>query len=153
MKEQAQPNGWSCLPTSFAMVLEVDVKDIFGWLDHDGSEIIWPELPEPLCRRAFHIQEMVDYCMAADTMVTPIEFCPCLQPTDESLQFVINLNHGLSRIQKYLRTYRGVLAGVLGNGNRHCVAWSHPYTFDPAQFGRSALLPTDFQIDTFYIVQ
>ena len=62
MKIQKQPNRWSCLPTSFAMILDVDVNELIRKIGHDGSEILWPNLEEPYCRRAFHIEEIAMVC-------------------------------------------------------------------------------------------
>ena len=56
-----QPNRWSCLITSFAMVMETSVSELVKELGHDGSELVRPG-PEPLCRRGFHPQELIQIC-------------------------------------------------------------------------------------------
>jgi len=60
---QRQPNGWSCLPTSFAMTLDVPVDKIISYMGHDGSEIYFPNRPDPFGRRAFHPQEIMPYAL------------------------------------------------------------------------------------------
>src|SRR5260221_108718 len=76
MNLQKQPNRWSCLPTAFAMVLDISVKEVITEIGHDGSEIVYPNLEEPKCRRAFHIQELIDFAISIGVSVVPIEPLP-----------------------------------------------------------------------------
>jgi hypothetical protein len=76
MEIQVQPNRWSCLPTAFAMVLDIPVSQIFDYLGHNGEAIVWPQLEEPRCRRSFHIQEMIDFCFSKKYSVTGIDAIP-----------------------------------------------------------------------------
>ncbi len=73
MKIQKQPNMWSCLPTAFAMVLDIPVNQVIQEIGHDGSEITWPELIEPFKRRSFHLQEMSKVCLSKNLNITVIE--------------------------------------------------------------------------------
>lgn len=68
------PNGWSCLPCCFAMATDTTLKDITDFLGHDGSEVWFPEIQEPYCRRGFHTSEMFDYCLHIDysAMMMPV---------------------------------------------------------------------------------
>jgi len=144
MKKQVQPpNG--CFPTAFAMILDVDVLDIFEWLGHDGSDVVCGKV------RGFHVQELIDYCMDTGSTVTPIEFCPCLDLGQEDLLIVYEKN-GLDRINRYLNKYDGVLTGVYSDGRRHAFAWYKGHVYDPATGDEQIFVPTDFQIDTFYII-
>jgi hypothetical protein len=76
MKIQKQPNRWSCLPTAFAIALDVDVNLFIKHIGHDGSEFIWPEMPEPMRRRAFHIQECLDIAMKLGFAPVQVEANP-----------------------------------------------------------------------------
>ena len=104
MLKQKQPNGWSCLPTSFAIALGVPVSDIFDYLEHDGSEEVFPGREEPYNRRSFHPQELIDYSMLIhDTPVVQI---------DKELQ-VINTNDDIydlsfneTRMDCYLSNFK-----------------------------------------------
>lgn len=58
MRLLRQPNRWSCLPTAFAMLADVTLQDVLDECGHDGSEILFPNLIEPVCRRSFHIEEL-----------------------------------------------------------------------------------------------
>lgn len=54
-----QPNQWSCFPTALAIITGHPVKYIIDLIGHDGSEIIYPNMPEPFNRRAFVDDEIV----------------------------------------------------------------------------------------------
>ena len=62
-----------CMAEAFASILKTDVQNIYEYLGHDGSEIIWPELEEPLCRRTFHPQELIRFCLSHGHAVTQLE--------------------------------------------------------------------------------
>lgn len=120
---QMSPNRWSCLPNSFANALEVPISDIFDFVGHDGSEIIWPELSEPFCRRSFHIQEMIAYA----------HYCHKLSITEfqaiyGSVPSQSNTNP-FKRRSPYLESllmgenYIGVLTGFY-HQMAHAVAWN-----------------------------
>lgn len=57
MLNQVQPNLWSCLPTAFSTVTGISLENLLDEIGHDGSEIIFPDAPDPLSRKAFHPQE------------------------------------------------------------------------------------------------
>lgn len=59
LKNQIQPNRWSCLITAWAMVLGEPVLDLISELGHDGSKIMIQNVPEPLCRRGFFNPEIL----------------------------------------------------------------------------------------------
>ena len=73
MRLQQSPIRGTCLPTSFAMAMGIPVADIFAALGHDGSEVLWPDLPEPTCQRGFHVQELIRLAVKCGWSVTPIE--------------------------------------------------------------------------------
>ena len=50
---QRPPVRGTCLPTSFAMAMDRPVEIVAKCLGHDGSTVVWPDLPEPTCRAAF----------------------------------------------------------------------------------------------------
>lgn len=131
-------NGWSCLPSAFAMVTDSLPKDIIEYCGHDGSEVLWPELPEPMCRRAFSLEEMLDYCLSQcycpvtiqrHTAYSPLEADTAFNPYDDEM----------SRIKHYLLNRPAVLLGINSLGNRHAVAWDHveQKIFDPKGYKSS----------------
>ena len=64
MELQQRPEPWMCMPLAFAMALDMPVADLLAAIGHDGSEIVFPSLPEPLCRRCFHIQELIQVALS-----------------------------------------------------------------------------------------
>lgn len=119
MKLRLQPNAWSCLPAAFAMALGVLPKDIIEYCGHDGSEILWPDLPEPKNRRAFGLHEMIDYCVG--NLVYPVEITA-------SVAYGVDEEHlidadGISRLDWYMGCRSGVLIGMIDE-RPHAVAWN-----------------------------
>lgn len=157
MKQQLQPNHWSCLPTAFASLLDVDVQEIFDFCGHDGSEKVFPEVYnfakslgdivyfDALCRRSFHIQEMVDYCY--NKQVAVIEIQNNLISTNGDRDFEIP--HNPNRMGQYLKNNDGVLVGTINN-RCHAVAWYKGQIYDP---NGTIYELIKFTIDVFYLLK
>jgi hypothetical protein len=73
MLNQKNPNAWSCLPTAFANVLDLELDRVLFYLGHDGSEIVRAGLPDPLCRKGFHPHELIRLCLEMQRAVTRYE--------------------------------------------------------------------------------
>lgn len=114
-----QPNGWSCLPTSLAMLLGREPREIIEAIGHDGSEICFPDKEPPENRRAFHAQEIVDVALA--NFETPIFI---MKQPDE-------LPVHPDRFSNYLASAPGILLGVGQVGSPHAVAWDGERIWDP----------------------
>jgi hypothetical protein len=74
------PNSWSCLPAAIASVMEWSLEDLITQIGHDGSEITHAGLPDPLCRRGFHPQEIIKVLIQYEMAVTRIELHPTAVP-------------------------------------------------------------------------
>ncbi len=124
---QKQPNQASCVPTAFAMALEISVEDIFKELGHNGMAIWWPDQECSKRYRGFHIQEMIDVCFNHGWVITPIEPQPTATPCVTIKPRVYELKKkSLVRIYEYLDNKRGVL---IGDG--HAAAWIDGMVHDP----------------------
>jgi hypothetical protein len=55
-----QPTMYSCLPACVAMLTGRPITDVYDFVGHDGSDIIYPDEPFPMCHRSFIIPEMID---------------------------------------------------------------------------------------------
>ncbi len=123
MRLQKQPNRWSCWPTAFAMVADVPVEKFFETIRSNGSQIIFPELPEPLNRRSFAFNEllacMVEFGYSCTPIITEFE----QGPKDTDCSMVYMLLPGT--IERYMQDYDGVITGFLPSGAGHAVAWNH----------------------------
>ena len=127
----------TCLPRAFAEVLEVDVKDIYKFLGHNGSEIIWPGQPDPFRRRCFHIQEMIDFSFSLGAGVTHIQRICSQIPETGAIPFK-PFKDSEARFAKYMKDYNGVLIGM-ENDMPHAVALIDSVS-------RETLVPTAFYI-------
>lgn len=137
-----QPNKWSCLPTSFAMVLDISLEDIYNFLGHDGSEI-WFDDPNPW--RSFNIQEMISLSEAHGFWVMEIITKPAQQPPNsQEFREVYDLSEANRRINFYINKYSGVMILRIP----HAVAWNHEEQriYDP----RGDIHEVESDIEAFY---
>ena len=74
---QDQPN---CLVYAAAMVMNADPEEILRYMGHHGQEEWWPEAEGNARLRGVHIQEIIDYALESDWMVTPVELYPASAP-------------------------------------------------------------------------
>ena len=132
MKLVTQPNAWSCPIAALAMVLDCTINEITDYLEHDGSEIL-NMLPEPACRKGFHIQELVDVALLMGYSMTPIEAQP-VQLNSEHHEYDLT-KWGMfpsteSRFQFYLDNNIGLIVGK-AREHYHTVAWDGAVVYDP----------------------
>lgn len=121
-----QPNRWSCSVTSAAMAMDITVPDIISLIGHDGSEVIYPDLPEPMCRAGFDIQEIIDVALQMGWSVTPIEACPSVTPDGKNIRDLFSEDKIKTRMNKYFDGFSGIVSGQrLDQKWWHLVAWDH----------------------------
>ncbi len=148
MKLITNPNGWSCLLASAAMALDTTTQDLVEMIGHDGSVIIFPDLPEPRRRRGFHYQEIVDCAIKLGYSVTPVESLPYATP-DGKLEFPVDFKiSNEKRLWDHMKGTQGIITGLSGNRG-HAVYWDGVQVYDP----RGRIYPfheCDMIIDTYY---
>ncbi len=132
---QLKPNQWSCSITALAMTLRVPVADLVSQLGHDGSEIIFPNLDEPMCRRGFHSQELIHLAWLWNFAVTPFEALPVISPTcgNEGMVPVIfdgDEDSNWTRFNDIIGSTRGILEGRT-TASRHAVHYNYDEIWDP----------------------
>ena len=136
MIPQVKPNRWSCIPTSFAMALDIPVDEFIQAIGHDGSEIIGPALAAPAGRRGFHEQECLTVAVTRGFACTPIEFTPASQFLDgqkRPIEFpagAATFDGNRDRFSRHVNTSRGVVTGM-SRRTRHAVAFDHGLICDP----------------------
>jgi len=146
VKLTLQPNCWSCLLASFAMALGVEVRTITDLVGHDGSEIWWPELPDPERRRSFHVQEMIRVAIRLGWATTPVEGRPCSSPGSIAPPREVHVQG----FEEIFYSGVGVLTGVGKFSDRpHAAAWDGKEVYDPngAVYGAE-----EFEIETFWML-
>lgn len=154
---QKQPSPWACLPTSFAMVMQLDAADFVRCIGHDDE-------------RGFHVQECLTIALSEGWAFVPFEASPeveqvaCICSRDgrgcDELHLQCSLCNGTSlrylkprtiHWQDLLQPYHGVLTGkVRGADGYHAVAWDKKLQkcLDP----RGIVLGLEaFEVDTFWI--
>lgn len=145
-----QPNRWSCLITSWAMVLNVSVEDLCLLIGHDGSEILYPDIPEPQKRRSFHPAEFNRPALSSGFAVVPIELNPCwVIPDSEDVEKLEHLEGNKTNILSWMNKYDGVITGQTLKGKWHAVAWNcyQELLYDPSY---SLLKLKEFKVHTFW---
>lgn len=131
MKPQLKPNRWSCSVTAFAMAMDIPVKHLIQRIGHDGGEIIWPDLPEPTCRRGFHVQELIEQCHFDGLTCTPIELMPSIAPMDGHAEYnVLPVREALHRFELAMCSSQGVLE-CRGERSWHAMAYEDGVMFNP----------------------
>lgn len=123
MKAQVSPNWYSCLPTAFAVALGVPVRDLLTELGHDGSQVIFPDEPEPSCRRAFHVQEFFGPSIRRGYAPLLVEAVPAVESRDGEKFVIAFTNTHIERLTAYMEAYTGVVIGDKPNGLCHALAW------------------------------
>jgi len=114
---QKSPNRWSCLPTSFAMAADIPLSELLAEIGHDGSEIVDPGKPDPLCRRCFHPEEIKDVLWHRGLIVSTFEAFPSFRYGP-----IWSEQMAYERAIGILKYGCNVIAGVTKEGARHAVA-------------------------------
>lgn len=128
LRLQLNRNGHSCILASAAMILEVNQQVLIDEIGHDGSEILWPDLKEPFCRRGFHMQEIIDCAWRRGYVILEISAKPVCIPYYGAPLRVIPMPE--ERFLQYVRNNKGILAGQL-DGVGHACAWDGDLVYDP----------------------
>jgi hypothetical protein len=163
MHLQLKPNRWSCLLTSFAMAFDIPVRELCNLVGHDGSQVLWPGLPEPTRRRGFHPHEFTLVALRRGWAVTPLELVPAMHPTKEAA--VEPVLYGGSGRTSYpanwsiftnlIHTSLGVITGV-GRKSGHAVAYDRGQIYDPDgsayEYTRAAAETRGFYTHCLWIV-
>jgi hypothetical protein len=131
LKLQRNPNAWSCTLAAYAMALNLELDQLISKIGHDGSQILWPHLPDPMCRRGFHPQEF--NLIARDMGYHPCmwERVPTFAPSEGVAPQYINENirfWGLA-----ISSQLGVIFGtVRDTGVGHAAATYNGSVYDPS---------------------
>jgi len=133
MELQHRPEPWMCMPVSFAMAMGVSVTELLRGIGHDGSRLLFPNLPDPACRQGFHIQEFIRFALDNELAVTPVEVFPVLGSADgRQTHTILYPNNNWKVFADVIAASRGVIEG---GGIRwgHMVAYDHGRIYDPKQ--------------------
>jgi hypothetical protein len=125
------------------MAVGEEVSEFLTICGHDGSEIIWPELPDPECRRAHHIQECIVAARVLGKTCTPVEIIPILANPKSNKLFEVryegdhfdpiygHFQENWRRFNILVARHTGVLEGVTPSRKGHAVAFEDGVIYDP----------------------
>lgn len=110
------------------MALGITTQRFYDFAGHDGSEVVLPDYPEPICRAGFHPQEAVVVAWKLGFSCTPFEVQPMSLNVHGTSPRAIpwprdlfdDLLHGNGVIECATREHTG-----------HAVAFSMGMIFDP----------------------
>jgi len=144
-----KPPPWSCLVQAWAHVIQWPYWAIVKAIGHDGSEIVWPDQPEPYNRRAFHPQELIHLGDRFGFVCTTFEPQPVLISGRESC--VITSLH--DSFIKIMTNSDGVVTGLRLDHARHAIAWVNGEVVDCNQGSTRVEDLDDFQIQAFHRIK
>lgn len=61
MKLLKQPNSWTCCATSYAMLMNRQLYEVFNIAGHEGDEIYFDDLSDPARRRGHSVFEFIQH--------------------------------------------------------------------------------------------
>lgn len=150
MELMPQPNRWSCLPTAFCMVSGIRYEYLMDLIGHDGSEIIFPDLDEPVRRRSFHIEEIQYAALSCGFFLVP--YVPLIHYALDKQE--IKEFEFFKQFALVLEVTDGIMLGEpIHKTTGHAVAWSSSQglIYDPN--GTKYPGEGNFTIETFYGVK
>lgn len=120
-------------------------------IGHDGSEVIWPDMPEPYGRIAFDMQELTDAALAHGFGLIRIVGNPLSTSHMSKPPTPVYPEAFEERFEHYLNKFSGILTGTNAKGG-HAVAWDQPsqQIYDP-DCGISTFDENPLCIDSLYI--
>ena len=125
----------NCHLNAFAVATGIDREVLLSYLGHDGSEIVFPNEPEPTCRRGFHVQELLYAGFKLGHNFMPLELVPVSRsPLNRDPEFVIEDAVRYEYIARTIKINLGFITGVQrssASGNiAHAVAFKNGYIVD-----------------------
>jgi len=125
-------NGWSCILEAFAMAMGTTTEELIREIGHDGSLVLDETLHDPLGRRGFHVQELIQAAIHAGKSVTPFELIPAiLLPSGGTLP-IRDIGRGVI-FNHLVASSRGVLTGR-SRSTPHAVAFDRGKVYDSAGY-------------------
>lgn len=124
-----------CSLNAFAFALGLSLENLAFLCGHDGSEIIFPELRDPLGRRGFHTQELLLVAHRLGSFFMPLNFLPAIQhPADPHCQLPCGKDDDERKARiNYLIGVIGSTTGVIEGMSRstaHAVAYRNGIIYE-----------------------
>jgi len=128
--------GHTCLLYATAMLLDVPAEQLISEIGHNGEGVEWPELePRSLCKRGFHIREMIEVCVTRGHGLTPIEIYPshCPWRREDLIKPLWNREESLNKFSDIVLGRKGIIIcpPVSSIGVGHSIAFDGNDCYDP----------------------
>jgi len=127
---QRKPNRWSCSVAAFAMAIGIPVQQLIDEIGHNGGEIAFPKLAEPMQRRGFHPQELIHAAWQHGFACTPVEVAPVIRASRGADRVRVWFEDNWARFTWFIENTFGVLEGR-GLRCHHAVHYRYGDIFDP----------------------
>ena len=121
-------NRWECMPYAFAMACDLKPDLLIDKIGHDGSEILYSHLEDPMGRRGFHAQECVLAAWYYGYRLVFVEIQPILIRGAEDGVYEDHLEP--IDLQK-INYRRAVICGLTTSQTWHAAATDGETVFDP----------------------
>lgn len=116
------------------MLLNISFKKVIDEIGHDGSEIWFPTLPEPACRRSFSLPELIDVAFYRYKIaLMEVIAMPTVGPNDRPIYRPVIAE---SRLIYYMEKGPGLILGRYSADRPHLVAWDGEKVYDPYDYGQ-----------------
>lgn len=134
-------SAWSCLVDAYAELVGVTSEQVFEELGHDGSRIIYDDLPDPHCREGFHIQEIQALAEKNDWFFSRFDFHPKGHRLVGGRIREYRHRWSPDLVKELMEKMEGILIYIRPTGVRHAVAWKP---------SKPVILEQDVQLESFY---
>ena len=112
----------------------MDVSTLIEVIAHDGSEIMFEDLPEPLCRRAFNLQEIGFALWKLGYNFIGFDVEP-LAIIDEEHIYTLTYPDVEERFKNLMAETIGIGCGrIINTQKTHAFAWNGEKAYDPTGF-------------------
>jgi hypothetical protein len=108
------------------MLLDKPYQRLIEDLGHDGSEILFPSMKEPMCRRGFNITELQHLCWKRGRGLAPFDLDPMTETFHIYPQEELD-----TRMFDLINRRPGLLEGCYSLDRPHIVAWDGESVYDP----------------------
>lgn len=118
---------WECAAASTAMLCGATIQEVIDFCGHDGSDVVLPNLPTPMCHRGFAMEEMVDFALTKGIGLVQVNAFPVVTPDGEHERDLWSEAYCEERMQSYLEYHTGLLIGRVKSpsANWHVIVWDH----------------------------
>jgi hypothetical protein len=108
-----------CVLDAFCKAANISQEELLPLLGHDGSEIVFPDLPEPSCRRGFDPREIA-YALYTHKGIKIMQFDRYIERISRNGEsYILDMSEQLFKL---MENNSGIIIGLFIN-KLHAVYW------------------------------